>query len=144
MKRLLIFLSTLLLLLCGCEADKPEAPTTGQITFDEVAALQPGESAQIEVGPELRGYFFRLARLEDWYHIPEFTKPEDLPTDPLAYWFMLMAEGRTGWDKYGNLTGPSPWLHRDYLYLPDYNYYFDIFGIDEAGRFHFSVVGLYT
>ncbi len=67
----------------------------------------------------------KLARLEDWYHIPEFTKPEDLPTDPLAYWFMLMAEGRTGWDKYGNLTGPSPWLHRGYLYLPDYNYYFD-------------------
>ena len=126
MKRLLILLAALSVLLCGCadKTDEPEAQTADQITFDEAAALQPGESAQIEVGPELREDFFKLARLEDWYHIPEFTTPADLSTDPLPYWFMLLAEGRTSWDKYGNLTGSGPWLHRGYLNLPDYDYYF--------------------
>lgn len=145
MKRLLILLAALAaLLLCGCDVDKPEAQAAGQISLAEAAALQPGEAAQVEVTAELREYYFKLARLEDWYHIPEFTTPEDLPTDPLAYWFMLLAEGRTGWDKYGNLTGPSPWLHRGYLYLPDYNYYFDIYGIDEAGKMNLAEDGLYT
>ena len=100
MKRLIICLFALLSLLCGCTA---EAGQSAQNDVDniflanvpvpaEVAALQPGESAQIEVGPELREYYFALVRIKDWFHLPKFAEGEQSDY-PLDYWYMLLLDG---------------------------------------------------
>ncbi|MCI9045137.1 MAG: hypothetical protein HFJ96_06995 [Peptococcaceae bacterium] len=117
MKRLIICLFALLSLLCGCTA---EAGQSAQNDVDniflanvpvpaEVAALQPGESAQIEVGPELREYYFALVRIKDWFHLPKFAEGEQSDY-PLDYWYMLLLDGAEGWDEEtGWLIGDSSW-----------------------------------
>ncbi len=144
MKKFVKLIGILALVVCcliGCEkSDDNQQVNVLQIS--EVANLQPGESLQIAVTPELREYYFGLSRLEGWFYLPEFSSPTELPTDPVLYWFMLMTEGRTGWDKYGNLTGPSPWLHQGYL---DIEKYYDVYGVDENGQMRENnTSGIYT
>lgn len=131
--KLMLILAFAFCCLAGCEnADDKQAENVPAVPQPvELADLQPGESVEIAVTPELREYYFALGRLEGWFYLPEFSSPAELPTDPLWYWFMMMAEGRTGWDRYGNLTGPSPWLHKGYL---DIESRFEIYGIDENGQ----------
>lgn len=146
--KIMLILAFAVCCLAGCAQTDDKQPGGGKIKPSDVpqpadvAALQPGESVELAVTPELREYYFALGRLYSWFYLPEFSSPTELPTEPLWYWFMLMAEGRTGWDKHGNLTGPSPWLHQGYLNIENY---FEIFGIDENGQmWENDISGIYT
>ena len=70
--------------------------------------LKNGESYSFEITPELRQKYFALARIKDWYHLPNFTETDNLPTEPINYWFMLLNDGAVGWDKNGQLILESP------------------------------------
>ena len=77
MKKFVKLIGILALVVCcliGCEkSDDNQQVNVLQIS--EVANLQPGESLQIAVTPELREYYFGLSRLEGWFYLPEFSSP---------------------------------------------------------------------
>lgn len=82
-------------------------------------ALQPGESAEIEVTPELREYYFGLARTQAWFYLPEFDEGE-LPVYPIDYWYLLVLDGAIGWDENGYYVIESPWREVDENTLEGY------------------------
>lgn len=117
--------------------------------------FQYNHYVHIEITPELRELYFAIARLNDWFHLPEFANSSELPTDPLNYWFMLLSEGAFGWDRYGNSAIKSPWLKYGYLniesYFPiagmennDIGYYYSISAeeFDDWVKKHFGAVEL--
>ena len=99
--------------------------------------LQEGEILDFEITPELRQKYFALARIKDWYHLPEFTETDNLPTEPINYWFMLLNDGAVGWDKNGKLILESPWLEYGKI---DLDLYFPIIGLDENGWGEYFVI----
>ena len=112
--KLMLILAFAFCCLAGCEnADDKQvenAPAVPQPA--EVADLQPGESVEIAITPELREYYFALGRLQGWCYLPEFAEGEP-PTDPLAYWLLLQLDGIVGWDEHGWYEINSPWPYVD-------------------------------
>ncbi len=110
--------------LVGCDVQDAEpqvssAAEIGELLAEEVAGMAEGEVLDIEVTPELREHYFKVARLEDWFHMPSFAAGEQ-PTHPLDYWIMILQEGAVGWDEtYGWTIVDSPWelLNDPSMYL---------------------------
>ena len=116
MKKFVKLIGILAFVVCcltGCEkaADKqpvnvPQLPQPPEVV--EVANLQPGESVEITVIPELREYYFSLGRLEGWFYLPEFDEGKQ-SNYPLDYWYLLLLAEVTGWDEYGYFEWNSVW-----------------------------------
>lgn len=66
------------------------------LTADWAKNLQPDMAASltVPVTPELKKCFWDGARMEDWFHLPQFAEGNP-PTEPIDYWCMLLAEGKT-------------------------------------------------
>lgn len=95
------------LLLGGCTGDDnkfgDDADRLSEIvtlTAKDVAALQPGDVADITVTPEMRLCVWEAANMDLWFHLPEFTESQQ-PTEVWNYWFLVMTDNVTGLDESG-------------------------------------------
>jgi len=95
------------------------------------------QSTEIAVTPELRQEYFALARLNNWSYLPEFSSLDDLPADPLDYWFMIIFDGATGWDKHGDLLVESPWLKHGEVKIDSR---FDPFDLNFGGEGYYLAI----
>lgn len=145
MKKLLAVLLAAVLALSGCgeQAEISAASRLAEVT-DLTAAvcadLQPGESVDIAITPELKKCFWEGSRLEDWFHLPVFDEG-NAPTHPLEYWIMLLEEGAVDINRIGGRVLESPWAKN-----PDNEYGFDglplitVAQFDEFVQTHFGDV----
>ena len=77
----------------------------------------PPQSSGDPITPEMRQEYFTMARVNDWFHLPEFSTADELPTEPIYYWFLLLSEGITGMDENGFDQVEWPWPCDDMLGL---------------------------
>ncbi len=101
---------------CGCEQEGSSAESAAanplaavsELTAAACADLQPGESTALDVTPELIKAFWDTARMDLWFHLPEFAEGEQ-PTDVASYWFLVLTDDVTGLDEYGYWVREQRW-----------------------------------
>lgn len=104
-------------LLAGCNDDAQGGEGAGEtnrlaeiveLTDNETAALQAGETTDIEITPELKLCFWEAANMDMWFHLPEFVEGEQ-PTDLADYWYLVLTDNVTGLDEGGWLLRDDRW-----------------------------------
>lgn len=116
MKKLLAVLLAAVFLLAACGNGEVAENMPGQTDGEQselAAALadwtaaaennfQNGESVSMSVPPDagLIKAFWNTARMDNWFHLPEFTEGEQ-PTDVADYWFLFVVKDVVGLDEDG-------------------------------------------
>ncbi len=66
------------------------------------------ESMSVPPDAELIKAFWDTARMELWFHLPEFDEGEQ-PTEVWDYWFLVLTDDVVGLDEYGYMVSEPRW-----------------------------------
>lgn len=124
MKRLLLILLAAVLVLSACGNDEMPKNTQGRTDGEQsilAAALadltsvaeynfqnDDCESMTVQPDAELIKAFWDTARMELWFHLPEFGEGEQ-PTDVQSYWFLVLTDDVVGLDENGYMVSEPRW-----------------------------------
>lgn len=110
-----LFVMVLLVgLLAGCSGGEEQKIADNRLTEvvslaeEGTAALQAGETTDIEITPELKLCFWEAANMDIWFRLPEFAEGEQ-PQDLADYWYLVLTDNVIGLDENGYLVSDERW-----------------------------------